>query len=186
MRQLRRDVSALALGFCLGSATLYAAQVPPRPTPVQTPRPTPRPGQPGRLTMAATGEIQHLTRQQAQVACLIGWTQGVGSGAPNEVATVMAYIYLAETDAAAGTASGGHPLVAQCAGVTGPFQCQSSFVLPPAGQTIGSHTLSLSASDQSGQTGTTTIQYIVDPDVFGPPPAPAGLRFIGGLGGGPF
>lgn len=192
MKQLRYDALALAFGSLVSllvmstMPTVQAAQrgqtPPARPaTPpagqrqgTPAPRPAPRLGQtPGDGTF-------HIPFDQKGNACTILWDQAIGANAPDVVDTVNAYTYIAITD----NIQPGVPVaplgqsVPFCSGTASPYSCAANYVVPISQQTPGSHTLTLYSRDTSGQlSASSSIPFVIDPPVVGPPPAPSNLRF---------
>lgn len=189
MKRLWYDATALGLGLLIGTlafSTVTAAQrgqaPPPRPTPApagrgQTPPAPRRAGQ-------TADDTFHIPYDQRFNACVITWDQAVGANAPDSVDTVNSYTYTAITD---GIQPGApvSPLAGSkfCTGTASPYPCAANYTVPPPQATVGNHTLTMFARDTSGQLSpSTSIPFVIDPPVVGPPPAPANLRFRTGGG----
>lgn len=125
--------------------------------------------------------VQHFTRAQIAAQCGATWDQRIGLNATDTVATVNAYSFTFTIDGSASSS----PIAATCTGAAAPFQCSGTYTVPVAGQTVGTHTMVVTATDPTNQAspGFTTT-YVVDQDPIGPPPAPSNWRFILGIIGG--
>lgn len=113
------------------------------------------------------GGVDHFP--QSQIAnCNVFWNQPIGDNDTDILATVQSYTYKASVDNVT------VQLSATCTGIASPYSCNSP--VPSQGQGVGPHTVTVMATDKTGQAGPVSdpYQYVVDAAV-GPPGKPTGV-----------